>query len=80
MDAKARVNIGWFDRGGRNRAPTETFDHVSNPKTSVTPYSIFILDFDELFLYFTESYITSDFIVDVLEDFWCSVKHCFTQF
>jgi len=38
----------------------------------VTPYGIFIPELDELFLYFTESKTTSDFIVDVLEDFWNS--------
>lgn len=34
---------------------------------------------DELFLYFTESKVTSDFIVDVLEDFWSSVRHRFSH-
>jgi len=36
----------------------------------VTPYGIFLPELDELFLYFTESKVTSDFIVDILEDFW----------
>ena len=40
MDAKARVNIGSFDRGGRNRVPTETDDHDFKPKTTVAPYGI----------------------------------------
>lgn len=70
LDAKARVNIGSFDRGGRNRASIETEDHDFDPKTTVTPYGIFLPELDELFLYFTESKVTSDFIVDVLEDFW----------
>ncbi len=68
--SQARVNIGPFDRGGRNRALTETEDHDYNPETTVTPYGIFLPDLDELFLYFTESKVTSDFIVDVLSDFW----------
>jgi hypothetical protein len=72
MDAKARVKIGEFDRGGKNRASTETADHDFKPKTTVTPYGIFLPQFDELFLYFTESKVTSDFIVDILEDFWKS--------
>jgi hypothetical protein len=66
LDAKARVNIGSFDRGGRNRASIKTEDHDFHPKTTVTPYGIFLPDLDELFLYFTESKVTSDFIVDVL--------------
>ncbi|MHC5717575.1 MAG: ISAzo13 family transposase [Nostoc sp.] len=72
LDAKARVNIGGFDRGGRNRIPTKTKDHDFDPKTTLTPYGIFLPNLDELFLYFTESKVTSDFIVDVLADFWKS--------
>jgi hypothetical protein len=79
LDAKAYVNIGSFDRGGRNRVPTETEDHDYNPKTTVTPYGIFLPELDELFLYFTESKVTSDFIVDVLTDFWKSESRRFPQ-
>ena len=70
MDGKARVNIGLFDRGGKSRAPKKTHDHDYDSKTTVTPYGIFLPELDELFLYFTESKVTSDFIVDTLEDFW----------
>ena len=79
LDAKARVDIGSFDRGGRNRALTETEDHDYNPKTTVTPYGIFLPELDELFLYFTESKVTSDFIVDILEDFWKSESWRFSD-
>ena len=68
-----------FDRGGKNRSQTKTFDHDFKQKTSVTPYGIFIPELDELFLYFTESKITSDFIVDILEDFWQSQSYRFSQ-
>ena len=74
LDAKATVKIGPFDRGGKNRVPTVACDHDFEPKTNVTPYGIFLTEFDELFLYFTESIVTSDFIVDILEDFW--VQEC----
>ena len=79
LDAKARVNIGLFDRGGKNRITVETNDHDFNPKTTLTPYGIFIPEFDELFLYFTTSTVTSDFIVDILEDFWESEKSRFEK-
>lgn len=79
MDAKARVKIGEFDRGGKNRATTETVDHDFEPKTTVTPYGIFLPKLDELFLYFTESKITSDFIVDILADFWHEQRHRFSH-
>lgn len=79
MDAKATIKIGCFDRGGKNRVPTQTFDHDFEPKTTLTPYGIFLPELDELFLYFTSSKITSDFIVDVLEDFWNNQKQRFSQ-
>lgn len=79
LDAKARVDIGCFDRGGKNRVATETEDHNYNPKTTLTPYGIFLPELDELFLYFTESKVTSDFIVDVLSDFWKNERGRFSN-
>ncbi|WP_448270155.1 ISAzo13 family transposase [Nostoc sp. DSM 114159] len=79
LDGKARVKIGSFDRGGKSRAKVEADDHDYHPKTTVTPYGIFLPELDELFLYFTESKVTSDFIVDILEDFWMSEKHRFSH-
>ncbi|MCD6455885.1 MAG: hypothetical protein J7K81_03740 [Methanophagales archaeon] len=34
---------------------------------------------DELYLYFTGSHVTSDFIVDCLGDFWLTVQARFPQ-
>jgi transposase len=65
--------------GGKSRSDAKALDHDYNPKTTVTPYGIFIPGLDELFLYMTESKVTSDFIVDVLEDFWLGEKHRFCQ-
>jgi transposase len=79
MDAKARVNVGSFDRGGKSRILTEASDHDFNPKTTLTPYGIFIPELDELFLYLTESKVTSDFIVDILSDFWESQRKRFAE-
>jgi Rhodopirellula transposase DDE domain len=76
---KRSFKIGDFSRGGKNRVLTKAADHDFKPKTVVTPYGILMPEFDELFLYFTESKITSDFIVDILEDFWISQKHRFTN-
>ena len=49
------------------------------PKTTLTQTGIFIPELDELELYFTDSKITSDFIVDRLEDFWQSSKSRFPK-
>ena len=40
LDAKARVNIVLFDRGGKNRITVETNDHDFNPKTTITPETL----------------------------------------
>ncbi len=45
----------------------------------MAPYGIFLPEIDELFLYFTESKVTSDFIVDILADFWQSEKERFSE-
>ncbi len=71
------MKIGPFDRVGKNRVPTQACDHDFDPKTNVTPYGILLTEFDELFLYFTESIVTSDFIVDILEDFWSKERSRF---
>jgi transposase len=79
MDAKATVKIGSFSRGGKNRVPTSSYDHDYQPSAKLTPYGILLPELDELFFYFTESKVTADFIVDVLEQWWMSVKNRFSQ-
>ena len=79
LDAKATVKIGPFSRGGKNRVPTFACDHDFTPKAKLTPYGIFLPQLDELFLYFTTSKVTSDFIVDTLESWWESNRHRFTH-
>lgn len=70
LDAKATVNVGCFSRRGKSRVDTEACDHDFKPTAKVTPYGIFLPQWDELFLYCTTSKVTSDFMVDVLEDWW----------
>ncbi|MEN9566760.1 MAG: hypothetical protein RLZZ69_1956 [Cyanobacteriota bacterium] len=79
MDAKATVKIGPFSRGGKSRVPTSSCDHDYQPSAKLTPYGILLPELDELFFYFTESKVTADFIVDVLEQWWMSVKNRFSQ-
>jgi hypothetical protein len=69
-DAKAPVKIGLFSRGGRSRVKTTAWDHDFAPQTILTPFNLFLPEYDENFLYFTESKVTSDFMVDVLERTW----------
>jgi hypothetical protein len=81
LDAKATVKVGPFSRRGKNRVDTEACDHDFKPTATLTPYGILLPEWDELFLYFTASKVTSDFMVDVLESWWqvhrqrfCEVK------
>jgi hypothetical protein len=69
-DAKTAVKIGLFARGGSSRVPLTAWDHDFRPDTLVTPAGFLLPHFGDLFLYLTTSKVTSDFIVDALEDCW----------
>ncbi len=76
MDAKAAVDIGPFSRGGKT-AYQHHLQYDFKPSGRLTPYGILIPEWKDLFLYVTESKVTSDFIVDTLDSFWTKVKHKF---
>ena len=77
MDAKATVLIGLLSREGKTRVEVRALDHDTQPDAKLTPYGIFLPQYDELYLYFTTSRVTSDFIVDCLCDFWWLVRQRF---
>ena len=77
MDAKATVLIGFLSRGGKTRVVVRALDHDMKPDGKLTPFGIFLPQYDELHLYFTNSRVTSDFIVDCLCDFWLMVRERF---
>jgi Rhodopirellula transposase DDE domain len=70
IDAKAPVLIGPFSRGGKSRRGTKAADHDFKPWGKLTPFGIFLPDQKELNFYFTSSKVTSDFIVDRLDQWW----------
>ena len=74
IDAKATVTIGPFSRRGKGRTKTKGADHDFKPEASLTPFGIFIPQTDDLWLYMTRSKVTSDFIVDRLEQWWQEVR------
>jgi transposase len=78
LDAKAGVKVGPFSRKGKNRVKTVACDHDFASQAKVTPYGIFLPEWDELFLYCTTSNVTSDFIVDILEIWWLAHAHRFS--
>jgi hypothetical protein len=64
------VLIGPFSRGGRSRVGTKGADHDFRPWGKLTPFGIFLPDTKDLSFYFTDSKVTSDFMVDRLEQWW----------
>jgi hypothetical protein len=70
LDAKATVHIGPFSRRGRSRTGTEGADHDFQPEAKLTPFGLFLPQYDELALYLTGSPVTADFIADRLEQWW----------
>jgi len=76
-DAKATVLIGSFSRRGQTRVVVRAMDHDFRPDQTLTPWGIFLPDQNELYLYFTASGVTADFIVDCLCDFWQTVRSRF---
>ena len=79
LDAKATIKIGPFSRGGYSRTGTAGADHDFAPVGQLTPFGIFVPEDDELDLYFTHSKVTSDFIVDALDEWWQRNKERFTR-
>ena len=79
LDAKATVKIGCFSRGGKNRVQRKAADHDFKPDLTLTPYGIFLPRFDDRYLYFTASPVTSDFMVDMLERWWRQMQPRFAQ-
>jgi transposase len=74
IDAKATVPIGPFSRRGRSRTGTKAADHDFKPEATLTPFGIFLPQHDDLWFYMARSKVTSDFIVDRLEQWWEGVR------
>ena len=74
IDAKATVHIGPFSRRGRSRTKTQAADHDVKPEATLTPFGIFLPQHDDLWLDMACSKVTSDFIVDRLEQWWQEVR------
>jgi transposase len=77
LDAKATVKVGDFSRGGKKRVRVKAADHDFTPTARVTPVGILVPQSDELFLACVTSKVTSDCLVDVLEQWWQSVRERF---
>lgn len=73
VDAKATVALGPFSRGGKSRVPTQACDHDFQPEEKLTPVGILMPQTAALFIYGVTSKVTSDCLVDRIEEWWRSV-------
>jgi hypothetical protein len=70
IDAKATVKIGPYSRGGKTRGDNRASDHDMGCDETYTPFGIVDEDSGELYLNFSRSHKTSDFVVDSLQQWW----------
>src|SRR5659263_661164 len=77
IDAKATVLVGPFSRGGKSWVTVRAADHDFQSGENLTPIGIFLPEYNDIKLYFSNSHITSDFIVDCMNDFWSMAKQHF---
>jgi len=72
IDAKAKLKIGHFSRGGKSRdkEPKKADDHDMNPTAKLVPYGILNVLTGLLTFFFGSSLETSDFIADCIESWW----------
>lgn len=74
LDTKATVTIGDFSRGGKNRRQTKAYDHDFTQGEKLIPFGILLPDTGNSFLWFSNSKVTADFMVDRLIDIWPKLK------
>jgi hypothetical protein len=60
--------------GEKSRVSTPAADHDFKPTATVTPFGIFLPQYNQLSLAFVTSKLTADCIVDRLEDWWQQAK------
>lgn len=79
LDAKASVKVGAYSRGGPTRMIVQAADHDFRPDCQLTPLGILLPHSGEVYLYFTDSKVTSDFMADCLRDCWLKLRERFPQ-
>lgn len=68
MDTKASVKIGEFSRGGYRRGGGKALDHDFKADATLVPFGIYQPDSGQTDLWFSESKVTADFMVDRLKE------------
>jgi hypothetical protein len=68
LDTKATVKVGPFSRGGYSRQGATACDHDFQAQTTLTPFGILLPQTGNSHLWFSQSKVTADFMVDRLEE------------
>jgi hypothetical protein len=68
IDCKATVKLGNSSRGGKTRGERQADDRDIGGKEKYTPCGILDEDTGDLWIGFSSSFKTSDFLVDTLQD------------
>ena len=81
MDAKAKVKLGEFSRGGKSRGsqPKKACDHDMGPEALLVPFGILETEIAQFMVVFGRSRETSDFIVDCLQLWWDERKAVYSH-
>jgi hypothetical protein len=77
VDTKTTVNIGPFSRGGYSRQGENACDHDFQPKTTLIPFGILLPQTGDNHLWFSQSKVTADFMVDRIEEMMPRWKQSF---
>jgi transposase len=68
LDTKATLKVGPLSRGGYNRQGENACDHDFKANTTLTPFGILLPQTGDNHLWFSQSKVTADFMVDRLEE------------
>jgi len=77
VDAKGTILLALLSRGGFNRLEVKALDHDFRPDDKVTPVGVFLPQFNELYIFLITGSVTSDAIVDCIQNVWTLIAHRF---
>ncbi|MCU7882023.1 MAG: hypothetical protein KZQ66_21435 [Candidatus Thiodiazotropha sp. (ex Lucinoma aequizonata)] len=77
LDTKATVKVWPFSHGGYSRQGERTCDHDFVPEATLTPFGILLPKTGDNHLWFSQSKVTADFMVDRLEEMTPQWEKCF---
>lgn len=74
IDTKTTLPIGNLSRGGKGRQGKKALDHDLEPDSKLVPFGIHRPETAETWLCFSTGSVTSDFMIDRLQEIWPTLK------